>query len=50
MNSCKNCGHESHCGGSHHRTEKDYDGKQYTIKVCDHCRCDSCQKKDKDYG
>ena len=28
----------------------DHDGNQYTIKVCDHCRCDSCQKKDKDYG
>jgi len=50
MNSCKNCGHESHCGGSHHRMEKDYNGREYSIKVCDYCRCDYCQKEDKKHG
>jgi len=39
---CKNCGHYSHCNDSLWRDEKDYDGREYQIKVCEHCRCEEC--------
>ena len=48
--SCKNCGHDSHCGTPYHRLETDYNGASYQIKVCDHCRCNSCENKDIENG
>ena len=45
---CQNCGHSSHCGGPKYATIKDYavDGGEYReIKICDHCRCDNCNKE-----
>ncbi len=50
MHSCKNCGHDSHCGTPYHRLENDYNGASYQIKVCDHCRCNSCENKDIENG
>lgn len=46
MHNCKNCGHQSHCGTAYYREEKDYDNTSYQIKVCDSCRCESCENKD----
>ena len=34
---CLNCGHEKH-DGILQRTEIDYDGREYEIVVCQHCR------------
>ena len=34
---CLNCGHDAH-DGPLYRTEKDYDGREYQIEVCRHCR------------
>ena len=34
---CLNCGHDAH-EGVLYRTEKDYDGREYKIEVCKHCR------------
>ena len=34
---CLNCGHEAH-EGKLHRTEIDYDGREYQIVVCEHPR------------
>lgn len=50
MNNCKNCGHESHCGTSLFKDLKDGDNQIINIKVCEQCRCQACQKKDKDNG
>ena len=50
MQSCQNCGHESHCNTRLQRTETDYNGATYPITVCEHCRCDSCQTKEQTNG
>ena len=50
MNSCKNCGHQSHCGTPMFRQHEDYDGHCYSVEICKHCRCDNCEKKDKEDG
>ena len=34
---CLNCGNDAH-DGILYRTEKDYDGREYQIEVCKHCR------------
>ena len=34
---CLNCGYDAH-EGILYRTEKDYDGREYQIEVCRHCR------------
>ena len=34
---CLNCGHDAH-EGALWRTEQDYDGTEYQIEVCKHCR------------
>ena len=36
---CLNCGHDAH-DGPLWRTELDYNGKEYEIEVCKHCRYD----------
>ena len=41
-NICQNCGGYGHCGEVLWRDEEDYDGRQYQIKVCQHCRCKEC--------
>ena len=35
-----NCGHDAH-EGALWRTELDYEGKEYEIEVCKHCRYDT---------
>jgi len=47
---CKNCGHESHCGNALTRDEKDGDNKIINIRVCEHCRCQACQKEEANNG
>jgi hypothetical protein len=45
--SCKNCGHESHCGESlwkDYRREPYDHGIEGKIEVCKQCRCDKCSK------
>ena len=37
MDSSTNCGYDAH-EGVLYRTEKDYDGREYKIEVCRHCR------------
>ncbi len=34
---CLNCGYDAH-EGVLYRKEKDYDGREYKIEVCKHCR------------
>ena len=34
---CLNCGHDAH-DGPLYRKEVDYDGREYQIEVCKHCR------------
>ena len=34
---CLNCGHDAH-EGPLYRKEQDYDGREYEIEVCKHCR------------
>ncbi len=46
MTYCQNCGHESHCGTQLFKDFKDGENKIINIKVCEHCRCQACQKKD----
>ena len=50
MSTCNNCGHGSHCGVPLQREERDYDGSMYSIKVCNNCRCNQCQKEDNEHG
>jgi hypothetical protein len=50
MNSCENCGHSSHCGTPYYRQHEDYDGRCYSVEICKHCRCNNCEKKDKEDG
>ena len=50
MNSCENCGHSSHCGTPYYRQHEDYDGRCYSVEICMHCRCNNCDKKDKEDG
>jgi len=47
---CKNCGHESHCGGKLTKDFVDGDNQVINIEVCKHCRCDACQQKDTPNG
>ena len=46
---CKNCGHESHCGGPLRKVidkSKQNEGGLSQIEVCKHCRCDQCSPPD----
>ena len=50
MSSCKNCGHESHCGVPLYkdfRREPYNHGTEGQIEVCKHCRCELCEDKSK---
>jgi hypothetical protein len=40
MNSCNNCGHESHCGVP---CKEEFCAGEAMILVCAHCRCDKCE-------
>lgn len=43
--SCKNCGHDSHCGTVLERKEQHYildGGQNYYIEVCRQCSCIQC--------
>jgi len=42
MTSCKNCGHESHCGAIF---KKDLQGAGEAIEVCTRCRCEKCENE-----
>ena len=46
MHKCKNCGHDSHCGIPYYREQVDYNESSYQLKVCDCCRCNSCENKE----
>ncbi len=39
---CRNCGHESHCGVSLRKEQRDGDNKIIEIEICKHCRCEIC--------
>ena len=43
MSSCRNCGHESHCGNV---LKKDLEGGGEEIEVCTRCRCERCESED----
>ncbi len=46
MGKCQNCGHESHCGVSLRREERDSRGNFLgEIEVCKQCRCYDCSIK-----
>jgi hypothetical protein len=48
MTTCKNCGHESHCGVTltkEFRKERDK-GPEGSIEVCKNCRCEKCSRPD----
>ena len=46
MTTCRNCGHESHCGVECKRPERDWRGKLLgEIVVCKYCRCELCSKE-----
>jgi hypothetical protein len=48
MFSCKNCGHDSHCGitlKKEFRKVRD-SGPEGEIEVCKKCRCDICTAPD----
>jgi hypothetical protein len=47
MIECQNCGHESHCGVplmKDFRREPYNHGIEGQIRVCDHCRCEMCER------
>ena len=50
---CKNCGHESHCGGPLTKSLDPASGKELTldlqVEVCKRCRCVLCEIKT-DFG
>jgi hypothetical protein len=39
MTSCRNCGHDSHCGTI---LKKDLQGEGEAIQICQTCRCERC--------
>ena len=44
MISCKNCGHESHCGTILKKTYPPHtDGE--SIHICQKCRCEECENE-----
>ena len=48
MTTCKNCGHESHCGVTltkEFRKQRDK-GPEGSIEVCKNCRCEKCSRPD----
>jgi len=49
-NSCKTCGHPSHCEGAYYLEVKDLqvDEEPYMIKACNKCRCKACINKETD--
>ena len=51
MSSCKNCGHDSHCGISLYkdfRREPYNHGTEGQIEVCRNCRCELCMVEKED--
>jgi len=47
MDSCQNCGHDSHCGEAKHMEvkENNTDYEPYYIIICKQCRCKKCEIK-----
>ena len=48
MTTCKNCGHESHCGVTLTKEfikQRDK-GPEGSIEVCKNCRCEKCSRPD----
>ena len=46
MNSCQNCGHDSHCGTNCRQNHTDCDSKEVSVLCCSHCRCENCIEED----
>tara|TARA_B100000401_G_C52714680_1_gene675604 strand:- start:171 stop:326 length:156 start_codon:yes stop_codon:yes gene_type:complete len=51
MSSCKNCGHESHCGTALRKNFATHKEEYNEIEVCKCCRCEKCDYTTKtDWG
>ena len=46
MSKCKNCGHDSHCGGPLWKdVNNSWEKRLGQIEVCKMCRCEKCEVK-----
>lgn len=46
METCQNCGRESHCGVDVKMQVNAHDVGIYEVLVCRHCRCKNCQPEE----
>ena len=47
MISCKNCGHDCHCGDVMKISDPPHTQGESIVVICRHCRCEKCENEDK---